>query len=100
MVRRVGSAQRDDRGTTLLQLQRRDYASTWRANPGTLVGTWRVVADSIMNQVVNPPVSAFTLDNSQDTFGGRIVKILILVNDNSAKGRTVQIGVSITGRDT
>jgi type II secretory pathway component PulJ len=82
------------------QLQRRDWAITWRDNPTTLVDPWRVVAESIMNQAVSPQVAAFMLDNSQDTFGGRIIKILILANANSGKGRTVQIGVSITGRDT
>src|SRR5437588_574596 len=53
-----------------------------------------------MNRTSNPQVSAFTLDKSQTTFGNRIVKIVILSNQNTKSGQTVEVDDSVTGRDT
>jgi hypothetical protein len=82
------------------QLQRRDWAVNWRDSPSTLVSAWRVVAEGVRNQTVSPQVAVFTLDTSQATFGGRIIKVALLVNDNTTKGRTITIADSVTGRDT
>jgi type II secretory pathway pseudopilin PulG len=82
------------------QLQRRQWATNWQDNPDTLVSGWRIVADHIMNRTVNPQVTAFTLDQSQASFGNRIVKVKLVANENPAYGSNVEIDTSVTGRDT
>lgn len=81
-------------------LERRQWATNWQDDPAALVSDWHIVADHIMNRIVNPQVAAFTLDQSQAAFGNRIVKIKILVNENPSNGQTVEIDQSVTGRDT
>ncbi len=89
---------------TSQQLQSRYWPTSWRDDPDVLVSPWRIVADHIVNQAppANPgtPVPAFALDTSQSNFGNRILKIVILANQNANSGSTVEIDDSITARDT
>jgi prepilin-type N-terminal cleavage/methylation domain-containing protein len=82
------------------ELQRRDWATTWRSDSN--ISNWRVVAQNIVNQP-NPPdpptVPAFALD-PDPIKGGRIIVVTILVNENPRSGQPVRIEHSLTGRNT
>jgi hypothetical protein len=89
--------------TTGDELQTRNWSINWQDDPGTLVTGWRVVADHIVNRDPpgsGTPVPAFTLDTSQAAFGDRLVKVVILANQNPSHGRTVRIEASVTARNT
>lgn len=83
-------------------LQRRSWSVEWRTTGD--VSAWRTVADHIVNaappEAPGTPVPAFTLDTSQASFGSRIMKVVILANQNSSAGKTVRIEDSVTARNT
>jgi hypothetical protein len=82
-------------------LLRRDWSSV---DPTNSVSAWRTIAENVVNNdtAYNPgyATKAFALDHSQTSYGDRIIKIDILVNENGAKSRTVEIKDSVTGRNT
>jgi prepilin-type N-terminal cleavage/methylation domain-containing protein len=83
------------------QLQSRDWSTEWRTDD--IVDPWRVIATGIQNQVVNPQVSAFTLDPDTNK-GGRTMVVTLLVNtnttSNTTNGNTESFQLSVTGRNT
>ena len=82
------------------ELQRRAWPTNWRDDPGNLVSGWRVVADHVVNRSDNPTVTAFALDNSDASYGNRLVSVTIVVNENPSAGQDVRIQSSVEGRDT
>ena len=61
---------------------------------------WRVVADHVVNRTDSPPVTAFSLDTSDASYGSRLVKIVIVVNENPAHEQDVRVESSVEGRNT
>jgi len=86
--------------TSNKQLQRRAWPTNWRDDPGTLVSSWRVISEHVVNRSDNPQVQAFALDNSDTAYGNRLVTVTIVVDDNPASGQEVRIQSSVEGRDT
>jgi type II secretory pathway pseudopilin PulG len=86
--------------TSAQELQRRAWPTNWRDDPGNLVSGWRVVADHVVNRSDNPTVTAFALDNSDASYGNRLVSVTIVVNENPSAGQDVRIQSSVEGRDT
>ncbi len=66
--------------------------------PSNLAGAtpWRVVASNIVNTSATP---AFVLD-SASAYGGRLINLRLMVNQNPAKFTTVEFKTSIAGRNT
>ena len=81
-------------------LQTRNWWTDWRSDPGSLVSSWRTVADHVVNRSDSPQVTAFTLDMSDPSYGSRLVKIAIVVNQNPKSGQDVRITSSVEGRNT
>src|SRR5438067_7681677 len=82
------------------ELQTRNWWTDWRSSPSTLVAGWRVVADHVVNRTDSPPVTAFSLDTSDASYGSRLVKIVIVVNENPAHEQDVRVESSVEGRNT
>jgi type II secretory pathway pseudopilin PulG len=63
---------------------------------------WVTVATGIVNRMESPTVTAFSRSDPSSASGGRIVNIVLLVNDDYAHrpDSTVRIQQSITGRNT
>jgi type II secretory pathway pseudopilin PulG len=85
--------------TDLGELQSRRWATTWRDDPATLVTSFRVVAENVVNRDPSVNVPAFTLD-PDPAKGGRTIVVSLIVNANSKSGQNVNIKQSITGRNT
>jgi type II secretory pathway pseudopilin PulG len=83
--------------TSNQQLQRRDWSINWRTDD--IVSSWIIVAESVVNRTLSPPVSAFVLD-PDPAKGGRSMQVLIAVNENPSTGREVRIQQTLTGRNT
>jgi len=81
-------------------LQTRNWWTDWRNSPSTLVAPWRMVADHVVNRSVSPQVTAFSLDTSDPSYGGRIVKIVIVVNQHPGQQQDVTVQSSVEGRNT
>jgi len=75
------------------QLQRRDWTTE---DPAGTVTTFRVIADHIVNAAPN---YLFTLDPTT-AYGGRLIDINLIVNQNPGSGQNVGIKASVEGRDT
>ena len=58
--------------------------------------TFRVIADHIVNAAPN---YLFTLDPTT-AYGGRLIDINLIVNQNPGSGQNVGIKASVEGRDT
>ena len=86
--------------TSTQQLQTRNWWTDWRNSPSTLVSSWRIVADHVVNRSDSPQVTAFSLDTSDPSYGSRLVKIVILVNQNSKSGQDFRVQSSVEGRNT
>jgi type II secretory pathway component PulJ len=81
------------------ELQSRRWSTTWRDDPSSLVTTWRVVAENLVNRDPGVNVNAFSLD-PDPAKGGRTIVITLMVNANQKSGQNVKIQQSITGRNT
>jgi len=81
------------------ELQTRRWATNWRDDPATLVTTWRVVAENVINRDPSVNVNAFSLD-PDPAKGGRTIVVRLVVNSNAASGQNVTIRQSLTGRNT
>jgi len=79
-------------------LQRRSWTQSWRVDGQ--VSSWATVASGIVNPSNQPP---FALDSSAG-FGGagnsRLVNVDLLANDNTSKGATAEVQLSVSGRNT
>ena len=79
-------------------LQRRSWSQSWRVD-GQVSG-WATVASGIVNPTNQPP---FALDSSSG-FGGagnsRLVNVDLLANNNTSKGATAEVQLSVAGRNT
>ena len=79
-------------------LQRRSWTQSWRVD-GQVSG-WATVASGIVNPSNQPP---FALDSSSG-FGGagnsRLVNVDLLANNNTSKGATAEVQLSVAGRNT
>jgi type II secretory pathway pseudopilin PulG len=85
--------------TELGELQSRRWSTTWRDDPATLVTSFRVVAENVVNRDPSVNVPAFTLDPDPNK-GGRTIVVSLVVNANSKSGQDVNIKQSVTGRNT
>ena len=74
------------------QLQRRDWTPDQQ-----VVDPWRIVAEHIVNNTVNPVVPAFGLDPNSSQ---RTLMVTVLSRVRSSSGAPVQIKEYVTGRDT
>ena len=86
--------------TTAAQLQTRQWWTDWRDDPASLVSGWRIVADHVVNRSDTPQIQAFTLDTSDPSYGSRLVKIVIVVNQNPKSGQDLRVQSSVEGRNT
>jgi len=77
------------------ELQRRSWKST---DPEGTKSGWRIVATGIRNREEDPPVAAFERPSGQPN----ILNVQLRTNegDTDKKGSTVQVDVSISGRNT
>jgi type II secretory pathway pseudopilin PulG len=82
------------------QLQNRFWSTNWRDDPSILVSGWRIIADHVVNRSDSPQIPAFAVDTSDPSYGNRLLKITLVVNQNPKSGRDVTIQSSIEGRDT
>jgi prepilin-type N-terminal cleavage/methylation domain-containing protein len=81
-------------------LQKRSWSEAWENDPATLVSAWGTVATGIVNTSSQPP---FALDSSSGDVTksvSRLVNIDFLANNNSNKGATAEIQLSVAGRNT
>jgi type II secretory pathway pseudopilin PulG len=85
--------------TSVGELQSRRWATNWRDDPATLVTSFRVVAENVVNRDPTVNVKAFTLD-PDPAKGGRTIVVSLVVNANSKSGQNVNIKQSVTGRNT
>jgi hypothetical protein len=60
---------------------------------------WWTVATGIVNRSVSPEVPAFTLDDTA-AYGGRIMKITLVVDRADDAGQPMTFDLSLTGRNT
>jgi len=60
---------------------------------------WWTVATGIVNRSVSPQVPAFTLDDTA-AYGGRIMKITLVVDRDDDAGDPMTFDLSLTGRNT
>jgi type II secretory pathway component PulJ len=77
-------------------MQTRRWAST---DPAGTVTPWWTVAHDIVNRTVVPTVQAFTLDSTA-AYGGRIMKVAIVVDHENDAAAPEKFELSITGRNT
>jgi hypothetical protein len=84
------------RVTNIGTIQTRRWAT---ADPSGTVTTWWTVATGIVNRTVSPAVSAFQLDPTA-SYGGRIMKIAIVVDRTDDAAGPEEFDLSITGRNT
>jgi len=77
-------------------IQTRRWASS---NPSGTVTEWWTVARNIVNRSVNPPVPAFSLDSTA-AYGGRIMNIRLVVDEEGDAADPEEYALSITGRNT
>jgi type II secretory pathway component PulJ len=85
--------------TSAGELQSRRWATNWRDDPATLVTSFRVVAENVVNRDPSVNQPAFTLD-PDPAKGGRTIVVSLFVNANSNSGQNVNIKQSVTGRNT
>jgi Tfp pilus assembly protein PilW len=78
------------------KLQTRRWAST---DPNGTVTSWWTVAENVVNRTVSPQVQAFTLDSTA-AYGGRIMKIRLVVDRSNDQADPEEFDLSITGRNT
>lgn len=74
---------------------------TWPPLQPSSATPWRVVAEGIVNRVVNPNVPAFALDSDPNK-GSRTLNITLVVNNDvtNLASQNTRIQESITGRNT
>lgn len=80
------------------RLDVREWSPSWTTD-GYVTG-WRTVTSGVVNRSVSPPVTAFTLDQSQAQYGSRLLTIVLVTNDNAASGPAARVESSVTGRNT
>jgi type II secretory pathway pseudopilin PulG len=85
--------------TSAGELQSRRWATNWRDDPPSLVTSFRVVAENVVNRDPSVNAPAFTLD-PDPAKGGRTIVVSLFVNTNSKSGQNVNIKQSVTGRNT
>jgi type II secretory pathway component PulJ len=85
--------------TSAGELQSRRWATNWRDDPATLVTSFRVVAENVVNRDPSVNQPAFTLD-PDPAKGGRTIVVSLFVNANSKSGQNVNVKQSVTGRNT
>ena len=71
----------------------------WSTEPGSESTAWWTVATGIVNRSVTPQVPAFSLDSAA-AYGGRIMKIVLVVDRADDAGQPMTFDLSITGRNT
>lgn len=80
------------------RLQVRQWTPDYDAATGTgTVTEWRTVTEHLQNEAAGEP--AFKFDTSQESFGGRIVKVRLVLNRDSREGSDNVVEASITGRN-
>ena len=82
------------------ELQTREWVDNWSQTiPQGIVTGWRTVATGVQNEQQSPEVQAFRFDTGQAAFGGRIIEVNFVVNNDARKGRYQGVQASITGRN-
>ena len=75
-------------------LQTRSWSEFWTTDGD--VSPWRNVATNLVNTSATP---AFALDSTTG-FGSRLLKVTLIANVNSKRGKDVRFSTSIAGRNT
>jgi prepilin-type N-terminal cleavage/methylation domain-containing protein len=74
---------------------------SWPPGEPEEVGSWRVIAENVVNALPGVEVPAFSLDPDLNK-GGRTVDVVLMINStpDDQTNRTVRIETSLTGRNT
>jgi hypothetical protein len=74
----------------------------WPPNQPEDATPWITVATGIVNRIMSPTVTAFSRTDVASATGGRVINIVLMVNNAYANRpeETVRIETSITGRNT